>query len=305
MAECSWDMEAAGELLYLQPFEEGLSYAIRNDVRLSAGGVDGTPGGAILHVEPRWQPGLRVMIGYVPSVTLRLTWMLFLADTVNHARTGLSPTGVGLQSTWIPPVDESVAMLYSSARFHWKLDFNAIDFDLGKRYDVSPFLSFHPACSVRFLQADQSFHAIYGELDHAKALNDFRGIGPRFFLSSFWGFAHGWEIVSSLSFAALYGRMLTQYGFQAALPSQELLMGNLEQLHVQVANADFSLGVGWGRSLFKERWHLGARLSYEVHFFWDQKQFWQPLGIDAPALLFQEIGNLSIQGFALRGEVDF
>lgn len=302
--ECSWGIEAAGEALCLQLFEEGLSYAIQSDVRQSIGGVDGTPGGAILNVEPRWQAGYRVMIGYAPNVTFRLVWMSVDADRVDRATSDLSQPGIGLQGTWIPAVDQSV--LYSSARFRWIVDFDALDVEVGKQYAVSPSLSFNPICSLRGVRIDQGFQAFYGSSDQVHAMNDFEGLGPRIGVSSIWGFGPQWELFASASASLLYGRFTTHYGFSTPTLPMGLLLNDIdERMKTQVANAEFSFGFGWSRCLSNGRWHVGIRLSYEAHLFWDQNEVRIALGSDAPALAFLQARDLSIQGFGLRAEVEF
>ena len=134
-------LEAAAELLILQPFEEGLDFAIRNDVRQTSGG-DGTPGGPLLNLKTRWQPGWRVSLGYCPSVTARAVWTGFAASSLSKAKAGVTPVGIGLQSTWVPPV--GTATLYQTAALRWNLDLNTIDLEVGKRYWVSPYLCLIP-----------------------------------------------------------------------------------------------------------------------------------------------------------------
>ena len=294
-------LEAAAELLILQPFEEGLDFAIRNDVRQTSGG-DGTPGGPLLNLKTRWQPGWRVSLGYCPSVTARAVWTGFAASSLSKAKAGVTPVGIGLQSTWVPPV--GTATLYQTAALRWNLDLNTIDLEVGKRYWVSPYLCLNPILALRLAEIDQSFHAAYtlrGVEDSAKAMNDFRGLGPRSGISCAWSFSHGWEILANGAFSLLYGRFLTHYG---VTPPSELcdVDAHFNQL---VPNADVSLGLGWGKCFSKRRWNLKFQFIYEVHLFWDQNQLRQPLGSDAPALAILQTGDLSLQGFAIRGQCEF
>ncbi len=301
---CSSGLEAYLELLYFQPFEEGLIYAIRNDARQTVGGADGTPGGPLIDLEPRWQPGVRVALGYSPSFTTRLVWTYFHANTVNHSHSDTSLPGTGLQSVWVPAIDASV--LYAAASFRWKLDFDSIDFELGKRYEVSPHLSVNPVGIVRYLLVDQAFEAQYGGSDSASAMNDFRGIGPGFAVRSEWGFAHGWAISCASGFSLLYGRFSTHYGFFTPTIPAALLINDVDQrYHRLVANADFSAGLGYGKCLSGGRWRIGGSLNYEAHYFWNQNQLRQPIGSDAPALAIQQERDLSIQGFSLRAYFEF
>lgn len=301
---CSYALEASLDFLYLQPFEEGLVYAIRNDVRQGAGGADGTPGGPLIDLEPRWQPGVRIALGYAPSFTARVVWTWFHANTADHAQCNLSLPGTGLQSVWVPAID--VSTLYDSAAFRWKLDFDILDVELGKRYEVSPHLSFNPICLFRVAWIDQAFDAHYGASDSASAMNDFRGIGPGFAIRSEWGFAHGWGIFFGSGFALLYGQFATHYGISLpTLPAESLINGVDQNFHRLTANADFSAGVGYGRCLSNGRWRVGGSLNYETHLYWNQNLLSQPLGSDAPALLLQQARDLSIQGFSLRAYFEF
>ena len=298
----SLGLEASAELLILQPFEENLAYAIRNDVRQTTGGADGTPGGPLIDLETRWQLGWRVCIGYSPSVTARAVWMGFSASTLGKAKSGITPSGIGLQSTWVPPV--TTALLYESASFRWDLALNAVDIEVGKHYWVSSTLSINPTLALRLAEIDQAFHADYslsGATDVARAMNDFQGLGPRAGTSLSWGFAHGWEIALAGAFSLLYGQFKTHYGVSPPFEMCDV-DATFKRL---VPNADLALGLGWGRCLSKNKWRLKFQFSYEGQIFWDQNQLRRPLGSDAPALAILQTGNLSLQGFSLRGQCEF
>jgi len=301
---CSYGMEAYFDFLYFQPFEEGLVYAIRSDIRQGAGGVDGTPGGPLIDLEPRWQPGVRIAIGYTPSFTARLVWPLFHASTTDHAHCSLSLPGSGLQGVWVPAID--VPIFYDSAAFRWKLDFDSVDFELGKRYEVSPHLSFNPVCLVRLAIIDQAFLARYGASDSASWMNDFRGIGPGFTCRSEWEFAHGWTIGCSGGFTLLYGHFETHYGFfTSQVPTERLINGVDQRFDRLTANVDVTAGLGFGKCLSGGRWRVGGRLSYEGHVYWNQAQLMQPMGSDAPSMLIQQARDLLIQGFSVRSYFEF
>lgn len=301
---CSYALEATVDFLYLQPFEEGLTYAIRNDARQGVGGADGTPGGPLIDLEPRWQPGVRLSFGYAPSFTARAIWTRFHASTSDHAHVELTVPGIGLQSVWVPAIDASV--LYDAASFRWNLDFDTFDFELGKRYEVSSSLTFNPVCLVRTAWIDQAFHARYGAADSASAMNDFRGIGPGFAFRADWGFARNWSISTAAGFALLYGEFTSHYGISlAAVPAEELLSGVDLKDHRLASAADFSTGIGYGRCVADERFRVGGTLCYEAHVYWNQSQLFRPMGSDAPGIALQETRDLSIQGFSLRGYFEF
>ncbi len=301
---CSYAVETTFDFLFLQPFEEGLTYAIRNDARQGAGGADGTPGGPLIDLEPRWQPGVRLSVGYAPSFTAKVVWTRFHASTTDHAHSELTLPGVGLQSVWVPAIDTSV--LYDSAAFRWNLNFDMLDFELGKRYEVSSFLTFNPVCLLRVGWIDQAFNAHYGASDSASAMNDFRGIGPGFAFRSEWGFAHGWEICCASGFSMLYGQFTSHYGISLlTAPAEVLIDGVDRQFSRLAAVADFSGGVGYGKCVANGRFRVGGSLSYEAHVYWNQNQLYQPMGSDAPGILPQQSRDLSIQGFSLRGYFEF
>lgn len=301
---CSYAIETIVDFLYFQPFEEGLTYAIRNDARQGAGGADGTPGGPLIDLEPRWQPGVRLSLGYAPSFTVRSIWTRFHAATSDHAHSELTLPGIGLQSVWVPAIDTSV--LYDAASFRWNLDFDTIDFELGKRYEISSALIFNPVCLVRAAWIDQAFHARYGASDSASAMNDFRGIGPGFAFRSEWGFARGWAIVTGAGFSLLYGAFISHYGISLpSAPADPLITGVDVEDHRLAPAADFSAGIGYGRCLSGGRFRVGGTLSYEGHVYWNQSQLFRPMGSDAPGIAIQETRDLSIQGFSVRGTFEF
>ena len=292
--------EFIADFLYMQPLVDGLSYAIRNDVRQqSMGGVDGTPGGPILDLKPDWEPAFRVAVCYVPDVTARLVWMHFFGKTTTEAHADISQPGLGLEGIWVPPVNSS--RLYSSAKLHWKLDFDTLDLDLGKCYQVSPFLKMNPSCSVRFARINQSFHAVYQQ-DWAQAENNFFGIGPRIGLDSQWCFVQDWSLFGGMAASMLYGQFETHSEFF----SQAAVLQNISDDFFRLEpNVEFSLGIGWQRFLSNRHCRLGFRLSYEAQVFWNQIALRQPMGSDAPQLALSQTRDLALQGFALRGSLVF
>jgi hypothetical protein len=297
-------VEMAVEYLLLQPFEEGIAIAIRNDDRQESAG-------ATINFNTKWQSAVRCSIGYAPSFTLRAAWTDFHTKNVNHAHESTDLSGVGLIGIWMPAIDENV--LYAFAAMSWKIDFDTVDLTLGKRFKVSNALLFNPYCSVRWAMIGQHFHTVYSLPsdaahlgDEVQVLNDFHGIGPGAGMSAEWGFAHGWMIFAEGTAALLQGKFRTHSGFSSAeQPSEELLNSVDAVFSRMVPVADFYFGLGWGKTFSKKCRYLGWRLCYENHIYWEQSQWRRAIGSDAPATALLETHDLSVQGFSLRGELEF
>ena len=293
LCDAVFGMEVAGEALCLQPSVEGVSYSIRNDIR-----GNGTPGGPILDLKPSWQPAFRIACSYLPNITARLVWMHLAGTTESRAHDDLSFPNLGLEELWIPPMSSLV--ISQKASLHWYLDLDVVDLEVGKRYAVSPFLSFNPACGLRIARIDQSFHARYhssSQISSAQAENDFLSVGVRMGLDSEWILVSDWSIQVKGAAALLYGRFETLY----ESPQEEIK----EDFYRLEPNAEFGVGIGWKRCLSNGYCQLGFRFGYEAQIFWDQNQFRRFLGSDAPTVALQQVSNLSVQGFSLRGQVAF
>lgn len=296
--------EVFADFIYAQPMIESLGYAIRNDVRQQySGGPNGTPGGPILDLKSDWHPAFRIAVSYVPSLTARFVWMHLFSKTTSHSHMDQSLPELGLEGTWIPAIDS--VTLYSTALLRWDLNFDVLDLELGKCYRVSPLLTMNPACSIRIARINQSFQAVYNQ-DKVDTSNDFFGAGIRMLLDSEWSFVRDWTMFARAAASMIYGKFETSYNFFPTPPLSSALLQNISGNFYRLEpNAEFSVGVGWERCLSKGHCRLGFRVSYEAQIFWDQLELRQPLGSDAPALALLQTRDLSIQGFALRGQLAF
>jgi hypothetical protein len=296
-----YGVEIVGDGLYVQPSLEGLSFAIRNDVRSAVGG-EGTPGGPVLDLKATWKPAFRIAMNYLPGITTRLTWMHLSATDRSSSEVDLALPGLGLESLWVPPMNALI--LYQNGSLCWDLNLDTIDLEIGKRYAVSSVLSMNPACGFRIARIDQGFHAAYRTpaiVDTVNAGNDFLSIGIRMLLDAEWRVISDWSICARGAAALLYGRFQTHYTSSSPVPFRKIE----EKFYRLEPNVECSIGFGWKKCLARGQCLLGFRLSCEGQIFWDQNELRQPMGSDAPTLALQQVRNLTVQGFALRGQIAF
>ncbi|HSW73035.1 MAG TPA: Lpg1974 family pore-forming outer membrane protein [Chlamydiales bacterium] len=296
--------------------------------------------GYVANINYRWRPGFRVGIGWnTPhdgwDTSLEWTWYRNSSiDSVHQdmvlgtvAGTGTLATGVVKQGVTPPsPIPEQVTPIWSdSARAHWTLLFNMIDWELGRAFYVSEGLSLRPFASVRGGWINRKFiveqgNPNLGGTDFSVAFepstffakNNYWGVGPRFGLNTDWRFCGGWMLYGNMAASILYGHVFRNFetvndfaSFVGASRSRPLLASNItNKKHVwrAVPNTQVAFGFGWGDCVNCNSMFFSIRLGWEASFFWNMQNFVLATGNLAG---LSAAHSLSLVGATLSAKLDF
>jgi hypothetical protein len=323
---CPSDFYIYGEFLYFQAEEDGLEYGISYspceplDINaqipfpVTNGEIQGFSNGSHSW---HWNPGFRIGLGFYLNHD---AWMLEGAWTnvnvTNHVTTSLNGAGVLIPLWMMDNPLRGGGEPVGSAR--WKADFNTVDFHLAKPSHVSRYLVVSPHFGIRFAYIDQSYSAQYSGdwngIDGAEynASNDFWGIGTRAGFDTEWNLGCNAGLYGNIAASILYGKFdisQTWIGGVDNVPFTNInnMSNDLEEeLYTDVTNFDIQVGVFWGAFFCDMRYHVMARLGWEMQYWWDQNRMrrWQnptsPIYNDTVSR-----GDFKLNGLVFRLQFDF
>lgn len=142
-----------------------------------------------------FRPGLRI------SATYRDTWDYKLAYTTMYAKTSSSVSGNLVATFMGGKMVQNNSFFYNFGHLDFKINYNVIDFDLGKEYFFRKRFSYRPYIGLRVGWIYQTLNTnLQGTTSALENINnDFSGIGPRI------GFASKWKLFKA--------RDINTYGF--------------------------------------------------------------------------------------------
>lgn len=166
-----------GDFLYLSPGGVDFAYATH---------VDGTTAAAVplappSMVDPTYQPGFRVGLGYDLDATskLKATYWYYENSTTNSV---ILPGGTGfLRPELVHPNTLTVASDRLAATAGYGIDFQMADLDYEDILSCGDCWWVNWFAGVRYANLDEDFRALYTNLDAIQVQSeiDFDGVGPR------------------------------------------------------------------------------------------------------------------------------
>jgi hypothetical protein len=197
----------------------------------------------------------------------------------------------------------------------WSLYFNAMDWELGRKFFVSPRLTLRPHVGIKGAWNHQSFNifetapaaSVPGASEPSQSSfyqrQAFWGVGMRVGLNTEWFFCNGLSLYGNFAFAELYGQFKDQYKLRifgpAALaetfvPSGSLLGFEAQQIHLMQPVVEIALGLRYELSFGeKDCYRFLVQAGWEQQIWWHQNQF---------LALFNGIsrGDLTLQGLDVK-----
>jgi hypothetical protein len=301
------DLFIFGDLLYWNTHENGLQVAVKNsgsDANLSDSEVKTIHG--------KWNFGFRVGIGYnTPhdGWDLRLTWLRF----TDHGRKNsgspyIFPTLIHPEDIALTAPSSAASLLSSS----WHMRLNQLDFDLGREFFVSKWLTLRPHFGLRSDWITQSINGTYSNFIGLAAPNSIdTGIKDRWFgigleggLDTQWGLGGGWSLFGDLSGAILYG-FHHLYDSNVNEPSGTTYLGLGNSYRISQPILDLEMGLRWDNMFSNDRFHLGVQIGWEHHVYFSQNQFPTFVSNTSPGSFVSNQGDLTFQGWTFEARFDF
>ncbi len=278
-----WVISAAG--FYWNAHQDGMEYAIDNSVK-NPNPQSGSDLIKILELNNlidakyetpdfKWDFGFKLDLGYNTTCDgwdFGVVWTWYRGKANDHIEAEIDDnhTLLPLWSAYSPTIGtpEGSVTYATDIETHWKLQLNLIDFELGREYWTSKYLSFRPFVGLRIAFIEQNF-----EIQHKGGVwdfqrfgtesvrvndkvdldNDFKGVGVRAGFDTVWNFGCGWGLYGNFASSIVYGKFSLDHDEEmrvAEIPFDKIkILEAEESFHASRAMLDFGLGIQWA-SLF-------------------------------------------------------
>lgn len=299
------DLWVQAEALFMHATEDGLAYAIKTTSTLPV--VDGH----VKNVKYDWSWGFRAGIGYnLPhdGWDTLLNWTWFQAHESKKNKPSAPEI---LVPTQVAPNEASLTD--TSARGRARLHINMLDWELGREFFVSKWLTLRPFVGARGGWFNRNFKTKYTTSAPVQKIdghdhNRFRGGGLRAGLDTQWGLGCGWSFFGDLALSILYGTQRIHSHQDLKNPGQnETRIQHVHDHWMTVrAMLDLALGLRWD--------HLfGCNDSYRIRiqFGWEQTTLFgfdkdlNFVNASAPGKYCFNQGDLGVSGVSLQLRFDF
>ncbi len=308
-----------GDALYWRATENGLAPVMRGERVVNNGAT--AIEGKYQELKFKWDWGYRVGVGYnLPhdKWDLLLNWTHVCTtakrtDVQNFVPTGASGTllyPVWVDGTVLSNFDTTAVILASAAR--WRLHLNLLDFEIGRQFFVSKWLTLRPHLGLRSAWINQKYQIAYAAIDPPNTLayaiqmkNEFWGLGVRGGLDTQWGVFKEISIYGNLALSLLYGHfdVKEEIAFTST-GANPLALRTKDPFNTTRAITDLAIGLRWDHS-FVERLHLRLQAGWEHHLFFGQNQFYlNTSGFPAINTRFDN-KDLALQGWTFGTRLDF
>ena len=257
-----------------------------------------------------WDPGFRVGVGYQMDYDgwdTQLTYTWFRTRSFESIQPG---SGIIKPSFW--GFTTALTEKFLSGQIHWNINFNGLDWDLGRAFWIGKDLSIRPLIGLKGGLIDQkiytnwqnptiSFPLLETTLAATENLKqNFRGLGPKGGVGGKWVLGNLDNYVFSLiaDFAAsfLWGHWKFKDHFQDNF---------LVSVHTEMANSNFGalvlqslIGLGFDFNFRQDQSHFSFKMGYEIQDWFSAYQLFD----DNTG---QHNNDLILQGLTLDFRLDY
>ncbi len=252
-----------------------------------------------------WDPGYRVGFGYNMhhdqwDTQLAYTW--FQTSATDHASGDVTSAFLAARLSLLEP--------FQNGKVNFHLQYNMFDWDLGRSFLVSKYLSLRPLIGVKAGWINQKIRAkwstpnfgglgfLYSATENVK--NNFWGAGPKGGVNGKWVLGnvnrHSFSIIGNFAGAYMWGHWELRDEFidvfftKTSIPMKDR---NFGAFMVQAL-----LGLGWDFNFDKNRSHFAMKLGYEFQDWFNHYQVFTNVGGTQNA-------DLILQGLTLDLRFDF
>ncbi len=308
------DLFVKADLLVWNAHENGLAFAVVNNGSSSNLAHSNTK-----TIHSNWNVGFRVGLGYnLPhdGWDISLSWLRINNNGSKHLN---SHSNHNIFPSNTAPNDLLVGSNpCTKANSHWRLHLNQLDFDLGREFFVSKWLTLRPHFGVRTDWVRQKWNSKFrnfnNRLSSSQVKVEYRdnwwGMGPEVGLDTQWGLGQGWSLFGDITGAIVYGFHDIDYETKDS-PAQfnTSSSGKLTDLddvyRISHPTLDLMLGLRYDHMFCNDRFHLGLQVGWEHHVYFGQNQF--PVFVDDVQIgkYVSNQGDLTYQGWTIGVRLDF
>lgn len=308
------DLFLFGEMLVWNAHQNGMPVAVVN-----RGSALNLAHSKTKTIHSDWDFGFRIGLGYnTPhdGWDLSLSWLRL--NTSGSKTIRANGNKFVFPSRTQPNNPIAAFSSCQKAHTHWSLHLNQLDFDLGREFFVSKWLTLRPHFGLRTDWVHQKWNSNYNNFNNTALPNkvkvDYRdnwwGLGVESGLDTQWGLGCGWSLFANFTGAILYGFHDIDYRDNDS-PPQFTTTASGKFVNLDSSNRishpilDMMLGVRYDHMFCNDRFHLGLEVGWEHHVYFSQNQF--PVFVDDVSLgtYVANQGDLTYQGWTVGARFDF
>lgn len=311
---CIAEPYVEADFLYWKVAEEGVAYAASG---FSEARHPIEKKGKVHTLDFEGSPGFRVGLGLNLAhdgwdVMLRYTWMYTHASDQTSAPT-LNYT---LQPVWLsgPGIIFQQGLVHAYGR--WNIHFNVVDFEWGRNFYISRFLTLRPFFGLKGHWMDQNYIVRYTGfanqsdddesnipvMETIRSDIDTWGIGVRLGLNTSWYFVKNWSVFGDVAFSSCWSHfdvsrkdVLDEISTGSRIP---IIHSDLDNYAIMPV-LELATGVRW------EMWFAEDSMHALIQAGWEEQVWWGANRHIAAFMNDQGKGNLMTQGLTLRFRFDF
>lgn len=245
-----------------------------------------------------WESGFKVGFGYNikrDRWDFRLNWTELHSLMHETFQTGLSYNGpispipgfLAVLSDTVGTGTEALFVFCMQAKTKWDLDFDTLDFEVGRDFFISSNLSLRPFAGLKAAKIDQRFKVEYFDnfeldsnivnpilFDYSKttAKQDHDAIGPRIGINTRWNIASfNLAFDANAAFSLLWSKLEAQTKGQ--IPSHDIIDSVIDNKTFMEPVFEIFLGFDWRHCW---RWFgLNISAGYEMQYWLNETQMFE------------------------------
>jgi hypothetical protein len=250
------------------------------------------PNVVLLKTNFNWNAGFRIGGGYInPS-----NWDTQMYYTAYQTQAAAQAAGIGqIYSPYIGNFfqnntnGKNNGPFYDAAQMRWKLAYNTVDIELGRRFQFDKILTIRPFFGLKSAIINQNIYTTWQgpntlvnkvrtpitDFSYANEnlTNYFTGIGPSFGVNTTWPLyqntQNSFNLLGNLSAALMWGLWRFKDTYQTN--NNASVTVNVDNVNGAAPMTSAFVGLEWIRSFPKADFHI--RLGYEAQVWFDQVQF--------------------------------
>lgn len=298
------------DALYMHATEDGVNYGIKQENSTAA--FDGR----VKNIAYDWSWGWRAGVGYnLPhdgwDMLLNYTWF-----RSSESKTSNTTAPEAIFQTWTNPGVPSpfaplAGAIASNAKGKTSLHFDYLDFQMGREFFVSKWLTLRPYVGARGLWAHRNMTVKYkgGDLTaklKEKFNNHFSGAGLLTGLDTQWGLGEGWSVYAQFALSLIYGNQRLHEKQDSNAGGVKTRLAHIHDKWTIVRTmTDLGAGLRWDRLFSDDNYRIRLQLGWEQHVLNGFDKDINLVNGAVPGKFTMNQGDFALSGLAFEARFDF
>lgn len=204
---------------------------------------------------------------------------------------------------------------FDFASQHWHFENDVIDWELGRNFFISRYLTLRPFAGLKTAWQEQNQRLVYiDDVNHRRFTTKnhvhFWGIGIRCGLNSAWYvYKKNLSIVADFALTGLWSRVKTSQNQDINFTTSEINPFHpRESFHTIRPVIEWMLGAQWESWLYDNGMKISLRAGWEEQVWFNQNDLLEIFTNTVVGGIYSTKargGNLSLEGLTIRGRFDF